>query len=402
MHCQPRLQPEPSVCGAGQVLSWAELQLFLSWACFDVMQFGRGENTEGKIATKATLNFALILFFRPAVWRVRRRGVWCACPNFESSPAVISLQCVRIGSATVYNGLVGLAGLDSLASWQKHMYVSLNSQFVGTYFKSRAEDADKIAKTKTMSRIAGENDYLSLIIFRKKLSTNGARRVSFYRQRWQSWPSLWRSGCSQKKVRPSPPEKELAPVRILMRNLKLYIVPALLDWSCIFCIALGRLSFTFHSSCTHLSVSDTAAGQDGGLCDGVKLKKRAARRWASWRRTSHRRRMRRRCRRWRWPAATWRWTTLLCRTNLHGIKNVSCWCGKTPDWWGGIFAPTKNWLVDKGAWDLFSMKREPISHLPGQKYFLAFEIFLNWNHLHTNEMLPLQTKYWILTRDFKK
>lgn len=103
---------------------------------------------------------------------------------------MISLQCVRIGSATVYNGLVGLAGLDSLASWQKHMYVSLNSQFVGTYFKSRAEDADKIAKTKTMSRIAGENDYLSLIIFRKKLSTNGARRVSFYRQRWQSWPSL--------------------------------------------------------------------------------------------------------------------------------------------------------------------------------------------------------------------
>ena len=103
---------------------------------------------------------------------------------------MISLQCVQIGSATVYNGLVGLAGLDSLASWQKHMYVSLNSQFVGTYFKSRAEDADKIAKTKTMSRIAGENDYLSLIIFRKKLSTNGARRVSFYRQRWQSWPSL--------------------------------------------------------------------------------------------------------------------------------------------------------------------------------------------------------------------
>ena len=103
---------------------------------------------------------------------------------------MISLQCVRIGSATVYNGLVGLAGLDSLASWQKHIYVSLNSQFVGTYFKSRAEDADKIAKTKTMSRIAGENDYLSLIIFRKKLSTNGARRVSFYRQRWQSWPSL--------------------------------------------------------------------------------------------------------------------------------------------------------------------------------------------------------------------
>ena len=90
----------------------------------------------------------------------------------------------------MYNGLVGLAGLDSLASWQKHIYVSLNSQFVGTYFKSRAEDADKIAKTKTMSRIAGENDYLSLIIFRKKLSTNGARRVSFYRQRWQSWPSL--------------------------------------------------------------------------------------------------------------------------------------------------------------------------------------------------------------------
>ena len=84
---------------------------------------------------------------------------------------MISLQCVRIGSATVYNGLVGLAGQDSLASWQKHMYVSLNSQFVGTYFKSRAEDADKIAKTKTMSRIAGENDYLSLIIFRKKLST---------------------------------------------------------------------------------------------------------------------------------------------------------------------------------------------------------------------------------------
>ena len=103
---------------------------------------------------------------------------------------MISLQCVRIGSATVYNGLVGLAGLDSLASWQKHMYVSLNSQFVGTYFKSRTEDADKIAKTKTMSRIAGENDYLSLIIFRKKLSTNGARRVSFYRQRRQSWPSL--------------------------------------------------------------------------------------------------------------------------------------------------------------------------------------------------------------------
>ena len=164
----------------------------------------------------------------------------------------------------------------------------------------------------------------------------------------------------------------------------------------------GAFCFTFHSSCTHLSVSDTAAGQDGGLCDGVKLKKRAARRWASWRRTSHRRRMRRRCRRWRWPAATWRWTTHLCRTNLHGIKNVSCWCGKTPDWWGGIFAPTKNWLVDKGAWDLFSMKREPISHLPGQEYFLAFEIFLNWNHLHTNEMLPLQTKYWILTRDFKK
>ena len=74
---------------------------------------------------------------------------------------MISLQCVRIGSATVYNGLVGLAGLDSLASWQKHMYVSLNSLFVGTYFKSRVEDADKIAKTKTMSRLAGENDHLT-------------------------------------------------------------------------------------------------------------------------------------------------------------------------------------------------------------------------------------------------
>ena len=100
-----------------------------------------------KIVTKATLKFALILFFRPAVRRLKRRGVWCVCPNFESSPAVISLQCVRIGSATVYNGLVGLAGLDSLASWQKHMYVSLNSLFVVTYFKSRDEDADKIAKT---------------------------------------------------------------------------------------------------------------------------------------------------------------------------------------------------------------------------------------------------------------
>ena len=61
----------------------------------------------------------------------------------------------------MYNGLVGLAGLDRLASWQKHMYVSLNSQFVRTYFKSRDEDADKIAKTKTMSRLAGENDHLT-------------------------------------------------------------------------------------------------------------------------------------------------------------------------------------------------------------------------------------------------
>ena len=61
----------------------------------------------------------------------------------------------------MYNGLVGLAGLDGLASWQKHMYVSLNSLFVGTYFKSRDEDADKIAKTKTMSRLAGENDHLT-------------------------------------------------------------------------------------------------------------------------------------------------------------------------------------------------------------------------------------------------
>ena len=61
---------------------------------------------------------------------------------------MISLQCVRIGSATVYNGLVGLAGLDSLASWQKHMYVSLNSLFVMTYFKSRDEDADKDCQSK--------------------------------------------------------------------------------------------------------------------------------------------------------------------------------------------------------------------------------------------------------------
>ena len=61
----------------------------------------------------------------------------------------------------MYNGLVGLAGLDRLASWQKHMYVSLKSQLVRTYFKSRDEDADKIAKTKTMSRLAGENYHLT-------------------------------------------------------------------------------------------------------------------------------------------------------------------------------------------------------------------------------------------------